>query len=389
MRILYLAPRYHTNQTAIMRGWKTHGDDIKFISYYTAPIEDYSDLKPVVLGFTRWYKMFYFFYVEILCRKKRTALDNKLKFGYPPVSRLRKEILDFNPDIAILRERTVYSMKAYEICRKHDIPCILYNQNPLWDDAPKSDNKHKYVFAHTPQIRMTPVYGLEKAGKTVQPGSYYIPFAIDPKLAPEKREYFAGDRINILCVGKFEPRKHHIMLMDVLSRIKDEKGIDFHLIIVGEATGRFQKEYYQKVEDYYNEKEYKSFVELKTNVSRDEMAVLYAGTDVFVIPSTLEMASVSQLEAMSYSVPVICSDTNGTSCYVENGRDGYLFKDCDSDDLYDKLVKMLDSRSGIRQMGRFAYEDVISKYLFRNYYDGIMKILNDNFKKQTHDRMGG
>ena len=394
MKILYLAPRYHTNQTAIMRGWKNHGDEIKFISYYAAPIEDYSDLKPVVLGFAPWYTAFYHFYVDILCRKKRTALDNKMKYGYPPSGRLREEIINFNPDLVILRERTVYSMKAYDICRKHEIPCILYNQNPLHEECSQDDLRHRYVYSHSPKIRMTPVLGsiLQNTESTFceddskkdfdirkDGDSYYVPFAVEPQLAPDKRSYFDGDRINILCIGKYEPRKHHMMLMDAVSRIVDETGIKMHLTVIGEATGRFQKEFYKTVEEYYHQKHYEELVTLRTNVGREEMSQIYSKTDVFVIPSTLEMASVSQLEAMSYSIPVICSDTNGTSCYVEDGRDGYIFKDCDARDLYEKLKKMTDSRENIENMGGHAYEDVMDKYTFSNYYDNIMKIITDNF----------
>ena len=378
MRILYLAPRYHTNQTAIMRGWKNHGDEIKFISYYAAPIEDYSDLKPVILGFAPWYTTFYHFYVDILCRKKRTALDNKMKYGYPPTAKLKKEITEFKPDIAILRERTVYSMKAYDICSRNGIPCILYNQSPLWDNNEKDDAIHRYVFAHSPKIRMTPVLGNSLQNRK-DGSSYYVPFAVEPQLAPDKRSYFDSDRINILCIGKYEPRKHHMMLMDAVSKITGETGIKMHLTVIGEATGRFQKEFYKTVEEHYHQKHYEELVTLRTNVVREEMSQIYSKTDVFVIPSTLEMASVSQLEAMSYSIPVICSDTNGTSCYVEDGRDGYIFKDCDARDLYVKLKKMTESRENVENMGRLAYEDVMDKYTFSNYYDNIMKIITDNF----------
>jgi glycosyltransferase involved in cell wall biosynthesis len=378
MRILYLAPRYHTNQTAVIRGWHKHGDDVKFISYYTAPIEDYTDLKPTVLGFAPWYTAFYHFYADVLHRNERNAMNNKIQYGYPPAGRLKKEILDFKPDIAILRERTIYTMKAYAVCRAHGIPCILYNQSPMWDEPPKTDLRHQYVYKHTPSVRMTPVMGIKGEGRIIAPGSYYVPFAVEPASAPAQRKYFDGGRINILCVGKYEPRKHHIMLMDAVAGIYRETGIDMHLTIIGEASGRLQKEYYSVVEEHYHTCHMEQLVTLMKNVPSTKMPEIYSRTDVFVIPSTREMASVSQLEAMSYSVPVICSDKNGTACYVEDGRDGYLFKDCDADDLYAKVRETVVSRTKITDMGRNAYEDVASKYTFKNYYDNILKIINEN-----------
>ena len=125
------------------------------------------------------------------------------------------------------------------------------------------------------------------------------------------------------------------------------------------------------------ENHYEEFVTILTNVPRNVTDHYYMEADVFVIPSTREMASVSQLEAMSFSLPVICSDTNGTSCYVEEGKTGYLFEDCNQEDLRKKLAKLVSDRKRIVQMGENAYHSVLKNYTFQNYYDGIQKILND------------
>jgi glycosyltransferase involved in cell wall biosynthesis len=380
MRILYLAPRYHTNQTAIMRGWKNNGDEVKFISYYTAPIEDYTDLRPVVLGFAGWYRAFYHIYAEVIHRRRREAMNNKITYGYPPVRRLRKEILSFHPDIAILRDRTIYSMRACDICRANRIPCILYNQSPLWDDPPKTDFFHRYVYRHTPDIRITPVLGHPgAAGKSVAPHSYYVPFAVEPGCAPEERQYFDGGALHILCIGKFEPRKHHLMLMRAVQRLRRETGRNLLLTVIGEASGHLQKDYYQEVREAWQSEQMEEFVTLQANVSREGVRKLYLGTDLFVIPSTLEMASVSQLEAMSYSIPVICSDTNGTACYVEDGVNGRLFRDCDEEDLYRKLEEITRDENELKKMGADAYKSVKDRYSFENYHESILRILRDNF----------
>ena len=49
MKVMYIAPRFHTNQSAVVKGWIERGDEVTFISYYTAIIEDYSYIKPIVL----------------------------------------------------------------------------------------------------------------------------------------------------------------------------------------------------------------------------------------------------------------------------------------------------------------------------------------------------
>ncbi|MCM1134074.1 MAG: glycosyltransferase family 4 protein [Clostridium sp.] len=375
MKIMYIAPRFHTNQAAVVKGWLERGDEVLFISYYTAIIEDYSCIHPVVLGFSPLYLLIDKLYMEVLHRRDVAASAFKINHGFPPILKLHKIIKEWNPDVIILRDRTLYTIAGYLLGRKSK--CILYNQSPLWDYPPKRDFKHRLVIKVTPKYRMTPVMGRKDKEKIITEHSYFIPFVVEPRIAPNKRQYFNNDYINILCIGKFEPRKHHMMLMDVVSELAEETKEKYHLTVIGEATGRLQKEFLMKVQTHVKEHHYEDMVTLLTNVPKEKTNEYFAGTDVFVIPSTDEMASISQLEAMSFSIPVICSDENGSACYVVEGKNGYQFRDCDREDLKKKLEILLSSREKIVGMGAKAYQSVLDNNLFQNYYDGIQKIIKD------------
>lgn len=369
MRFLYVAPRYHTNQMDIMKGLVEHGHEVRFISHYAALIEDYSYVTPIVLGYSSLYKAFDFLYTKVIHRKDPTAVVFKIQHGFPPMGRLRKLICEFAPDVVILRERSFYSMAAYHICKKRGYPCILYNQNPLWSVPAKSDPLHRLVDRLSPKIRMTPVMGVKKPGTSIRPEDYFVPFVTQPQCAPDKRQYFAGDTIHILCIGKYEIRKHHLMLLRVVEQLKEAYKI--HLTLVGEATNHFQKDYCEQVRNFVREHHMEDMVVVKTNVARRDMEKEYLAADLYVIPSTLEMASVSQLEAMSYSLPVIISDTNGTACYVEDGVTGFWFQDCDEEDLLRKVDDMLGDRTRMLAMGAAGYRAVVEKYNFRQYYESV------------------
>ncbi len=370
MKFLYVAPRYHTNQMDIMKGLTQLGHEVRFISHYAAIIEDYSCVTPIVLGYSKLYKLIDFLYVKVIHRKDPTAIVFKIQHGFPPLGKLKKLICGFEPDLVILRERSVYSMAAYHICRKKGYPCILYNQNPLWSEPAKTDLVHRLVDRMTPALRMTPVMGEKKPGMTVRENDYFVPFVVNPQRAPKERAYFADGRIHILCIGKYEIRKHHLELLRAAEKLRDK--YDMHVTLVGEATNRFQKAYCEQVNAYVREHHMENLVTVKTNVAKRDMEKEYLAADLYVIPSTLEMASVSQLEAMSYSLPVICSDTNGTSCYVEDGVTGYQFRDCDEADLSGKLDAMLSDRERMLSMGAAGYRAVVEKYNFDKYFDTIM-----------------
>lgn len=370
MKFLYVAPRYHTNQMDIMKGLTGLGHEVRFISHYAAVIEDYSCVTPIVLGYSRLYRLIDFLYVKVIHRKDPTAIVFKIQHGFPPLRKLKKLICGFEPDLVILRERSVYSMAAYYICKKKGYPCILYNQNPLWSEPAKTDLRHRLVDRMTPPLRMTPVMGEKKPGMTVKENDYFVPFVVEPGKPPEDRTYFEGGRVHILCIGKYEIRKHHLELLRAVEQLGDK--YEIHLTLVGEATNHFQKAYCEQVKKFVQEHRMENVVTVKTNVPRRDMEQEYLAADLYVIPSTLEMASVSQLEAMSYSLPVICSDKNGTSCYVEDGVTGYLFRDRDEADLLRTLDEMLSDRERMLSMGAAGYGAVVEKYNFNKYFDTIM-----------------
>ena len=171
-----------------------------------------------------------------------------------------------------------------------------------------------------------------------------------------------------------------MMMMGVVKELAQKYPV--HLTLIGEATTHFQKEYHGQVLEYRKANGLEDLVTVKTNVERSRMEEEYLKTDLFVIPSTREMASISQLEAMSYSLPVICSDTNGTACYVEDGVNGYQFKDCDKEDLEQKMDDMLSDRERMKAMGAAGYRALEKKYNFKQYYESILQMA-DKIKKEN------
>ena len=137
MKVLYMSHRYHTNQNTIMKGWKEHGDEVCFLSQYAGKIEDYTYVKPIVVGYSPLFMPFYKLYVNVLAKNNPAAMDIRLKIGVPPILKLRKIIREFDPDLVIMRERSVYTICMTAICRFYKYPTILYVMNPVWEKQKK------------------------------------------------------------------------------------------------------------------------------------------------------------------------------------------------------------------------------------------------------------
>jgi glycosyltransferase involved in cell wall biosynthesis len=88
--------------------------------------------------------------------------------------------------------------------------------------------------------------------------------------------------------------------------------------------------------------------------SDDELAELYASSDVFVLPSFLEGLPVPPLEAMACGGAVVLTDCMGTRDYAVNRENCLMVPPKDSDSLAEAILRVItdDSLSGkLRRIG--------------------------------------
>lgn len=374
MKVLYMSHRYHTNQTTIMKGWKENGHEVRFLSQYAGKVEDYTYVQPIVVGYSRLFMAFDYLYVHFLKRKDPAAIDMKLKCGIPPLFKLAKYIKEFKPDIAIIRERSIYTICMNAICRLYHIPTILYNLSPVWDKPKKMDLAHKIVWKLTPKYRMTPtnLVGIDFTGLEKDEYGYWAPFLMEPQVSPEERTYFANDRINIFCIGKYQERKNHQMMIEAVEELLPK--YDLHLTIAGEISNTFHEEYYQKVVAYVKKHHLEDRVTFLVNLNRQQVSEEYKKADLYVVPSTGEPASITVIEAMAHSIPAISGTDNGTASYIDYGKTGYVFEDNNKEDLKDKLEKIICDRDDLMKMGAAGYQHVKDHFQFKNYFERIEEI---------------
>lgn len=381
MRVLYVLHRYHPNMIATMKGWVEHGDEVRVLSQYEGKIEDHTWVTPTIVGYSKAFQAFWWLWVHVLRRHDPFAKDINLKCGFPPKRKMEKLIVGFQPDLVILRERSLYTMRCYRICRKHGYRAFLFNLSPQWAEPSyfKHDFAHRFVRKRTPEYRLTPSrqIGVDMNGKVMDPHTYFAPFVVDPVCAPSERQYLENGKINILEIGKYQDRKNHFLMVRVVERLV-AKYPNIRLTIIGEISDHFHQEYYDKLKQYLAEHRLEDYVTLRYNVPKKEVNESFRHTDLFILPSHGEPASISVIEPMTCSVPVIGSDDNGTADYIEQGVCGAVFHDCDEDDLYRKMDEILtDAPVTIPQMGAAAYENVVKNFSFDAYYCAIEQMIRD------------
>lgn len=388
MKILFVAPRFHTNQVPIVNNLKKLGHDVEFYVQYVGETEDHSNLKPFIIQpsmVTKFiFKLIEYIYDSNVAEKKKGA------YFSPAIYLLYKNIRRFSPDIVFLRGSFFKTIPINYLCKVLKINCVYYDQNPIYHIEEDSFQKNyklkiKYFLKkyHLPKVRISPVKVKNASNLTkkqqeyiINPHEYFIPLVAETnnELA---RNYFKGDNINILSVGKYRDYKNHFLLVDAIHQLKDIKSIKVK--IVGQAKNEEEIKYFCALKEYIYKHKLQDTISIEKNIDYKSMKAIYMNSDVFILTSKKEVASIAILEAMSNGLVAISTDMNGTATYIEYGLSGYTFSSMDCNSLSKTIEKLLNDKIKIERMGRAAYTNIYNNYSFNNYYIALSNVIRKEF----------
>jgi len=186
----------------------------------------------------------------------------------------------------------------------------------------------------------------------------------DSKFHPGTRQHkYELPNKYILFVGSLQPRKNLTGLMQAWHQIKDEF-TDTWLVVAGEAGS-----VYRAVE--FSEDGRIRFLKY---VPEEDLAGLYAGAELFVLPSFDEGFGLPILEAMSCGTPVVVS--NGGALPETVGDAGFIF-DLSKPETFSNALKQVlcdrDLRLSLKQKGLARAQ----AYSWQRSAELIWKTLND------------
>ncbi|MCD4844216.1 MAG: glycosyltransferase family 4 protein [Methanosarcinales archaeon] len=147
-------------------------------------------------------------------------------------------------------------------------------------------------------------------------------------------------KFNIVCISRLIERKGISFLLKAIKKIKNKK---VKLILVGK--GKQEDELHQLAKDL----EITDRVEFKGYVDHDDIADIYQESDLFVLPSFNEGMSNALLEAMASGLPVISTDTGGTSELIDGN--GILIQKGNSDEIAQAISTVMNDPEAFKQMG--------------------------------------
>ena len=173
----------------------------------------------------------------------------------------------------------------------------------------------------------------------------------------------------VLHIGSFEKRKDLITLVKAFKLVGDP---NLKLVLAGAQIINGNSEVLDEIKKFIVQNKLESQVILSGYVSKQEASILYKNARIYVFPSLDEGFGIPILEALLFSIPVICSDID---VFKEVGGD-YVeyFKVGDSISLSEKIISVLGSDK-LRQNDNTEH---INKFSRKNFIKGFEEIILDS-----------
>ncbi len=157
----------------------------------------------------------------------------------------------------------------------------------------------------------------------------------------------------VLSVGRLDPQKGWLFLLDALSQLV-ARGHNLYWLLVGEGRQA------DAIERRAAELNIAGRVKLVGR--RSDVPELLKAADCFVLPSLWEGMPNVVLEAMAAGLPVVATRVEGSKELVIDGQTGFLATPRSAHDLACGIATLLTHPETARQMGQAGHDLVKSQY---------------------------
>jgi glycosyltransferase involved in cell wall biosynthesis len=110
------------------------------------------------------------------------------------------------------------------------------------------------------------------------------------------------------------------------------------------------------------------------HVSQAELPRWYHMADLYISPSHVDGSSVSLMEALASGLPCLVSDIPGNREWIEDGVNGWLFRDGDVDDLAQKISYAFTNRQQFERIGKSARQTAEQKADWKKNFGKLLEV---------------
>lgn len=196
-----------------------------------------------------------------------------------------------------------------------------------------------------------------------------VPFELCVVSKQELRSYYdiPTDSFVVCMIGTVKKMKNPDSIILALSKLNHEEMNSINPFVIFAGGG----EMISHLEKLSLELGVSDRVKFLGNIPKEEVNKIYHLTDAYIIASDYEGTSVSLLEAMYNSKPIIASRAPGLVDMLTDGKDCLMFETRNTDELKQTLLRIalnenlrdaISSASKYTYIENYNYEEVIEQY---------------------------
>lgn len=188
----------------------------------------------------------------------------------------------------------------------------------------------------------------------------------------------------------YEKKNSDVLRILFVSNLVEEKGIidcveafnilyktykNIKLIVVG---GWQSNELKQKLNNYLNTQNIRNVVQFTDSKYNQEKFIHFINGDIFCLPTyAFESSSLSLIEALMFSLPIVSTKWRVIPEFVCDGENGFLVSIKKPEELADKLKILIDNNELRNKMGRKGREKYLENFTLKKHLDNIEIILKE------------
>lgn len=293
------------------------------------------------------------------------------------LSRLKKTIRDYKPDLVHAHYATSYGLLAALSGFK---PYLVSVWGSDVFDFPRKSFIHKFILkynlSHSENVISSSKVMSEEVKKYYNGPVTVIPFGIDlsvfKRTAPRKKS---------ITIGIVKSMEDYYGIEDLIRAFKTVRekyaGIELKLLLVG---GGSQIEKYKNL---VSRLDLDRFVLFKGKISQELVPQEHNEIDIFVNPSVHESFGVSVLEASATENPVIVTNVGGLTEVVVNNSTGLVVEQGNQEELVKAISYFIDNREQIDIFGKRGRSFVSENYDIKRINFKINDLYSSFLNRQT------
>lgn len=173
-------------------------------------------------------------------------------------------------------------------------------------------------------------------------------------------------------IGRIDPLKGQHIALQAFLNIADQYP-KLHLLLVGESTLHEGNAYEKELHEHAQSSTFKDrihFLPYSKNVK-----LFYEAIDLFLLCSKGETFGTVTIEAMSFSKPVIATNSSGSPEILDHGNCGLLFEPEQPDDLSKAMRRLLDDEAFAKSLGQKGRQQYERKFSAAASVDAMEKVV--------------